>query len=227
MISLNQAFPFWDNLNELLQAEVLDNTVIREYAAGSVIKNRAGLYMVNDGSIVAYINHENGRRREAFAAHWMECMLLTPKFLADKNTDYLEIVSRENSEICFIPYDAWYRMESICPPVREFSVDLLSNQMSSMAFVFYARMEQNISKRIALFLLRTFDHGKDKTGNTIRISHEVLAEQIGTTREVVTRNVSILKDEGLVETGREKIRILDPERLREYVNQEMKESQEE
>ena len=227
MISLNQAFPFWSSLTELQQDGIRDSAIIREYAANEVIRKSAGLYMVNDGSIVAYSSHESGRRREAFSAHWLESMLLTPEFLRDSSAEFLSIVARESSEICFIPFDAWYRLEEVCPEAREFSLNLLSRQMSSLTFVLYARMEQNISKRIGLFLLRHFEKGKLQEGNTIHISHEALAEQIGTTREVVTRNISVLKEKGLVETGREKLRIVDTERLRLYANEESDDKQEE
>ena len=216
MVSLNQAFPFWYLLTELQQQSILDNTTIRQYKAGEVIRKRAGLYTVDDGSIVAYSSHESGKRREAFSAYWMESILLTPEFLNDSSAEFLSIVTRESSEVCFIPYHSWHNLEEKIPAVKDFSVKLLSKQMSSLTFALYARMEQNISKRIALFLLRYYEKNKTIGGNTVRLSHESIAEQIGTTREVATRNIAVLKDMGLVATGREKLRIIDEEKLRLY-----------
>ncbi|MBO4235510.1 MAG: Crp/Fnr family transcriptional regulator [Firmicutes bacterium] len=218
MISLNEAFPFWNSLTELEQEEVLDNITIRQYRTGETIKKQAGLYLVSDGYIMVYSNHENGRRRVVFSAQWLDSILFTPTFLKDSNSTYLELISRESSEVCFINYDAWRRFEIKRPEVVDFSRKVLSEQMSALTFVLYAKMEKDLSKRLALFLLRHFEKNKENNGSIIRISHEELADLIGSTREVITRNISVLKSEGLIETGRGKIRIIDENKLREYAN---------
>ena len=214
MISYNEGFPFWDSLSEMQQSEILDHTVIRQYNAGERLDYSPGMYLVNDGSIVAYSSHESGRRRMVLSAGTMEAMFLTPSFLADCRVISLELVVRVNSEVHFIPYERWRKIQEMSPSIREFAVDILSIQMSSLAFTLYARMEKDVSKRLSMFLLRTY---KRTTDVVIRTSHEELAEQLGTTREAITRNISILKEGGLVETGRNKIRIVNPESLREYV----------
>ncbi|MBR5969993.1 MAG: Crp/Fnr family transcriptional regulator [Lachnospiraceae bacterium] len=179
------------------------------------MEKQPGLYVVNDGSILAYSAHESGRRRVIFIAGWMQALLLTPTFLADVTTvDTLELYVRESSEICFIPYAGWNELEQELPGAYAFTKDILSRQMNAMLFSINARMEKDISRRLAMVLLRLY--GKLKEGNTIRISHEELAEIVGVAREVVTRNVAVLKEKGFVETGREKIRVTDLEQLTEY-----------
>lgn len=214
MISFDQGFPFWGSLSELQQAEILDYTVIRQYDAGEKLDYSPGMYLVNDGSIVAYSSHESGRRRMVLSAGNMEAMLLTPSFLSDCKVISLELVVKENSEVHFIPYERWRVIQEMHPEVREFAMDILSVQMSSLAFTLYARMEKDVSKRLSMFLLRSLKRFNDPV---IHTSHEELAEQLGTTREAITRNISVLKDGGLVETGRNKIRIIDPQALRDYV----------
>ena len=215
MVSLYRAFPFWDSLSELQQSKVLDYTIIREYEAGEYLEKQPGLYVVNDGSIIVYSAHESGRRRVVFTVGWTQCMLLTPAFLADVSTTAaLELYIREASEICYIPYPSWNELESELREANEFSMELLSRQMNAMLFSINMRMEKDISKRLAMVLLRLYERLSE--GNTIRTSHEELAEIAGVAREVVTRNVAILKEKGLVETGREKIRILHPEKMEEY-----------
>ena len=216
MISLSQAFPFWNSLSDLEQEEVLNCMIIRQYDAGEHLVKRPGLYLVNDGSIVLYSDHESGRRRVSFSAHWMECMLLTPEFLRHCETISVALYAREASEICFIRYEDWYRLSVNHPGISKFSEELLSEQMGRMAFVIYAYMEKDLSRRLAMFLLRYYERNKSSTGNTVFVSHEELAEQIGTGREAVSRNINILKNEGIVQTGRGKIFILDPEALRTY-----------
>lgn len=51
----------------------------------------------------------------------------------------------------------------------------------------------------------------------VRASHEELAESIGSVREVVTRTLHGLRDEGLIQTTRDGIVLLDPVRLGEEI----------
>lgn len=214
MVSLYRAFPFWNSLSELQQAKVLDDTIIREYEAGEYLEKQPGLYVVSDGSITAYGTHEDGRRRVVFMAGWLQSLLLTPTFLADFTASSLDLHIQEPSEICFIPYSAWNETEQEVPEAYEFSKEVLSRQMNAMFFSICLRMEKDISKRVAMVLLRLYERLSE--GDTIRISHEALAEIAGVAREVVTRNVAILKEKGLVETGRGKIRLTDLQQLKIY-----------
>lgn len=218
MVSLNQAFPFWNTLSELEQEEVRNHIIIRQYDAGQHLEKQPGLYLVSDGSIVLYSEHETGRRRVSFSAHWMEFMLLTPSFLKQCEAISVELYARESTEICFIRFADWNMLAKKNAEIGSFSVELLSEQLGRQAFAVYARMEKDLSRRLALFLIMYYERDKKNMGNTILVSHEELAEQIGTGREAVTRNINMLKDAGLVQTGRGKIRILNLEALRTYVN---------
>jgi CRP/FNR family transcriptional regulator len=46
-----------------------------------------------------------------------------------------------------------------------------------------------------------------------RISHQQLADSVGSVREVVARTLAVLRRDGIVATERDRIRILDPRRL--------------
>ena len=45
--------------------------------------------------------------------------------------------------------------------------------------------------------------------DTVRVTHEQLANHIGTTREVVSREIEGFRDMGLIAAGRGRITILD------------------
>jgi CRP-like cAMP-binding protein len=80
-----------------------------------------------------------------------------------------------------------------------------------------ARLEdmafKGIPARLASLLLRL---AADQGGNTITgMTHQDLAETIGTYRETATQVLNDLKTKGLIEIGRKRITILDPTRLRD------------
>jgi CRP-like cAMP-binding protein len=66
--------------------------------------------------------------------------------------------------------------------------------------------------RVARHLLELAEHTPEG-GILVRISHRGLADAVGTAREVVSRSISELRDNGILETGPGLIRVLDRDAL--------------
>jgi len=77
---------------------------------------------------------------------------------------------------------------------------------------------QGLRERLATLLLRLADE-TDWRGNLViqGLTHQHLAEILGSYRETVTATLNEFKADGLVETGRKKIVIIDVDGLRELV----------
>jgi CRP/FNR family cyclic AMP-dependent transcriptional regulator len=83
-----------------------------------------------------------------------------------------------------------------------------------------ARLEdmafKTVAGRLASLLLRLMR----EQGTTIRgLTHQNLADDIGTHRETTTQTLSRFKADGLLETGRKRIEILDPDGLQRIANE--------
>jgi CRP/FNR family transcriptional regulator, cyclic AMP receptor protein len=79
-------------------------------------------------------------------------------------------------------------------------------RLESMAF-------KGIPARLASLLLRLAD---EQGSNEVRgLTHQDLAESVGTYRETATQVLNDLKTQGLIEIGRKRIRILNQEELQE------------
>lgn len=68
----------------------------------------------------------------------------------------------------------------------------------------------NVASRIAGALL---EHRALEGGDELSLTHETIAKDAGTAREVVTRILKQFQSDGLVKLGRGKVIIVDPERL--------------
>lgn len=69
---------------------------------------------------------------------------------------------------------------------------------------------RSVASRLAGLLLELRDRSDEVCG----LSHQNLADRIGTHRETVTRALNEFRGAGVIELGRERIRVLDVERLR-------------
>ena len=73
---------------------------------------------------------------------------------------------------------------------------------------------RGLPARLAALLLRE----ADASGTVVGLTHQDLAERLGTYRETVSQLLGRLRDEGLVSMERKRIRLLDTERLQTYAN---------
>ena len=85
---------------------------------------------------------------------------------------------------------------------------LFSEVMTLVEEVAFRKMDQ----RLAAFLLRK---SSEKTGRfrPVEMSHEQIADHLGTAREVVSRLLSQFEDDGMIELDRRRVRISDPAKL--------------
>ena len=85
-------------------------------------------------------------------------------------------------------------------------------RLENMAF-------KGIPARLANLLLRLADEQGSEPGNEIvGLTHQDLAESVGTYRETATQVLNDLKADGLIEIGRKRITVLDRDRLSEVAN---------
>ena len=77
---------------------------------------------------------------------------------------------------------------------------------------------KSFDKRLAAFLLEE-NELENVDSDAIRITHERIANHLGTAREVVTRMLKYFQSEGLVTLRRGSIELLDKERLSEIAEE--------
>jgi len=86
-------------------------------------------------------------------------------------------------------------------------VNRLETSLEELAF-------KSIPSRLAGMLLRLANE-QGNAGEVKGYTHQDLGDSLGTYRETVTQTLNDLKAEGLIEIGRKRIRILQPEHLRQ------------
>lgn len=92
----------------------------------------------------------------------------------------------------------------------------LLDELSERVLSFIAEIPsafQTVRQRVARHLLDLASESQRGSELRVAIGQQDLADAVGTVREVVVRTLRELRREGVLETGREGIVILDPERL--------------
>ena len=91
-------------------------------------------------------------------------------------------------------------------PFRDFVFHLFAERIADLMQLIEEVAFRKLDQRLAALLL-----GK---GRLLHITHQQLADELGSVREIVSRLLKSFADQGLVRLGREQVEILDPAGLR-------------
>jgi CRP/FNR family transcriptional regulator, anaerobic regulatory protein len=160
------------------------------------------------GEVRVYKIGETGREITLYRFGLGEsCILTANAILSEQSFPAIATVEQE-AEAVMIPanifrdwvhrYDLW----------RNFVFDLLSQRLTSVMTIVDEVAFQRVDTRIALLLLN-----RSQSQNPIYITHQEIAAELGSSREVISRILEGFAREKLILTSRGMIKILDFESL--------------
>ena len=94
--------------------------------------------------------------------------------------------------------------------MKDYTVEMISEKFSDVMWLFHQYVFSNVASRLAGSLL---EHRALEKQDVFSITHEALAKDVGTAREVVSRLLKQFQTDGLVKLTRGKIELLDVRRL--------------
>lgn len=204
---------FWDKLTAAEQSRVSDYALIRKYEKGSILHamdgDCLGLVVVLEGSVRAYMMSEEGREITLYHIRTGECDVLTASCIMYQVTFDTQMVIEEDSLILVVPTTVLAGLKEKNIYVRSHIYEILTERFSDVMWTFQQIVFYGIDQRVAAFLLNNAE------GNVLHATHEQIAKEINTAREVVARIIKRFVDDKLVETGRGVIRIRDEKGLLE------------
>ena len=131
------------------------------------------------------------------------CILTANAILSQKTFPAIATVERE-AEAVMVPaetFRSWVRRYDLW---REFVFDLLSQRLSSVMMIVDEIAFRRMDARVASLLLT-----RSRLGNPIRITHQEVAAELGSSREVISRLLEDFAERGVIRSGRGEVEILD------------------
>jgi CRP/FNR family transcriptional regulator len=116
------------------------------------------------------------------------------------------IEAEKDSEFWSIPACLFKNLMDESLAVSNFSQTLLASHYSELMWLMEQIMFKSMDKRLAAFLL---EESHVESSTILKITHEAIANHLGTAREVVTRMLRYFQNEGLVELSRGTIELKD------------------
>ena len=209
-MALSNYFPVWDKLTPQQQERIMTASEFRKVKAGTVLHNGGldclGLLLIRCGQLRAYILSEEGREITIHRLFEMDICLFSASCVMPNIQFDIVIEAEKDSELWIIPACLYKDLMEESLAISNYANDLISSHFSELMWLVEQIMWKSFDKRLAKFLL---EESALEGTNELRITHEKIANHMGTAREVVTRMLRYFQSEGMVKLTRGGIELTD------------------
>ena len=165
----------------------------------------AGFAIVLAGSVRVGLNSETGRALVLYRVGADEVCVQTTLCLMAGQDYSAEGVTETPVKLVMIPAARFDRLMAVSKVFRTFVFQRFGARLQDISKLLEAVAFARIEARIAQALIARADNA-----GRIAATHQALAEEVGTAREVVSRQLETLARSGIVRTARGEVTILDP-----------------
>ena len=218
-------FPIWNKLTPTQQQILERNAVLRKVDKGTVIHNGTviyngtvectGLLLVISGQLRAYILSDEGREISLYRLFDRDICLFSASCMMRSIQFEMMIEAEKDTELWVIPPDVYQGIMEASAPLSNFTNEVMATRFSEVMWLMEQIMWKSFDKRLAAFLL---EESTLEETQVLKITHETIANHLGTAREVVTRMLRYFQNEGMVKLTRGTVEICKERRLQELSN---------
>ena len=209
-------FPLWAKLNKSQQERIRASLLFREVKKGMMLHDGTldctGLFLVRDGQLRAYILSEEGREITLYRLFERDMCLLSASCIVHSLQFEVMIAAEKDTSLWVIPADVYKAIMEESPAAANYTNELMASRFSDVMWLIEEIMWKSLDKRIADFLL---EEAAIEGSNRLQMTHETIANHLGTRREVVTRMLRYFQEEGLVKLSRGVVELTDEKKLAE------------
>ena len=214
-MDFEQYFPIWNKMNADQRQRIRAVSELQKFKAGSVLHDGGpdclGMLLVRSGQLRAYLLSDEGREITISRFFEMDMCLFSASCVMPNMQFDIFIEAEKDTEVWVIPACLYQNLMDESLAIANYSHDLITSHFSELMWLMEQIMWKSFDKRLAKFLL---EECAVEGGNSLRITHEKIANHMGTAREVVTRMLRYFQSEGMVKLTRGTVDILDEKQLR-------------
>lgn len=213
-MEIAEYFPIWDKLTVQQQEKVAEMATLRTVKKGTRVHDSdadcLGLVIVTDGQLRTYILSEDGREVTLSRLFPYDVTLLSASCVMPDLQFGVLIEAEKDSSFYTIPACLFKNLTDESLAASKYAAGLIGSNLSELMWLMEQIMWKSFDKRLAAFLL---EESRNEGMKNLAITHEKIANHLGTAREVVTRMLKYFQNEGMVKLTRGAIEITDQKKL--------------
>lgn len=206
---LLQGYPALRGLPAALHAELVNQTTTLSVPQGTVLFDEnqpcRGFPLLLSGGVRVIKAASNGRELQLYSVLPGESCILTSSCLLGQAQYHARGIAAEDAELALLSPAGFRTLTNSHEPFRNYIFALFSERMADLMQLVSAVAFQKLDQRLAGMIA--------SRASPIRTTHQALADELGSVREIVTRLLKQFAEQGWIRLGREQIEVLDANAL--------------
>ena len=203
---LKNNMPFFNKLNKEQQQWFVDNsiyTTIKTTNSNYMSeKECTGLIIVVNGSLRAFLDSPEGKEITLYKLLQGDTCIFTASCIFNNINFNVNVEAIEDTEVIILPSNYLDFLSKNNIDFQEYLLQLTQSKMSDVMYIVEQILFTSFDKRLKEYLL-------EFNVPIIEITHNTIAKDLGTAREVVSRMLKHFEKEGMIKTSRGIIEIVD------------------
>ena len=213
-MEFSEYFPIWDQLTPGQRETLSSSLVSRSVKNGAVLhgggRDCTGLLLVKSGQLRAFILSREGREVTLYRLFDRDLCLFSASCIMRSIQFDVTIAAEKDTELWVISAEAYKELMEQSAAAANYTNEIMAARFSEVMWLIEQVMWNSMDRRVAAFLL---EEAAIEGANRLSITHETIANHLGTHREVVTRMLRYLQGEGMVRLSRGAVELLDVKKL--------------
>jgi CRP/FNR family transcriptional regulator len=193
----------------LIRQKLSEIGFTKTFSEGEIILNDnsyiKAIPIVTNGSIRVMRTDEDGREILLYYIKAGESCIMSFLGGMHHETSKIKAVAEEETEVLFIPIDKISFLIKEFPEWLDYIFRLYHKRFEELLEVVNAVAFKKMDERLINFIKKKCELTQSKT---LVVTHEQLANEMGTARVVVSRLLKQMEDNGFVKLGRNKITLM-------------------
>jgi CRP/FNR family transcriptional regulator len=211
---LLQQYPMLRELPAADQAGLLAAASVMHLPAGTVVFDEnqpcQGFPLLLSGNIRVIKAAPNGRELQLYRVMPGESCILTSSCLLGNTRYHARGIAEQALEMVLLPATAFHTLLGKQESFRNYVFHLFSDRLTDLMQLVSAVAFQKLDQRLAALLVAK--------SNPIHATHQALADELGSVREIISRLLKGFAEQGWIKLGREQIEIVDTSALKKFAN---------
>lgn len=214
MIPVSEFFPIWNTLSAAQKARLESASVKKRAECGALLhsgsENCMGLLLIASGQLRVYTTSDDGREITLYRLLERDICLFSASCMLNSIQFDLQISAERDTEFWLVSPEIYSALMRESAAIANFTNSVMASRFTEVMWLMDQLLWKRMDQRIAKFLL---EEAALNDSNTLKLTHEAIANHLGTAREVVTRLLKYFQSEGAVKLSRGTIALLDEDML--------------
>lgn len=213
-MELDAYLPIWKQLTKEDQRALSEAAVFRSVPKGTILHNGSadciGVLVMKSGQLRSYIVSDEGKEVTLYRLLERDICLFSAACMMSSIRFEVTIETEKDSEVWLIQQDVYHSVMEHSAPLANYTCQLLASRFSEVMWLMDQILFKRFDARLATFLL---EESTIEGSDSLEITHERIANHMGTAREVVTRMLKYFQEESMVSLTRGGVTLLDHAKL--------------